>query len=62
MCSKCEWAVKDLLKKVVHLCPFWDTFNVMKCTYYLKVTIICRYIFLRFWNSVHFTGIKFCVG
>ena len=29
---------------------------------YLKVTIICRYIFLRFWNSVHFTGIKFCVG
>ena len=28
----------------------------------LKVTIICRYIFLRFWNSVHFTGIKFCVG
>ena len=35
MCNKCEWAVKDLLKKVVHLCPFWDTFNVMKCTYYV---------------------------
>ena len=32
------------------------------CVCYLKVTIICRYIFLRFWNSVHFTGIKFCVG
>ena len=29
---------------------------------YLKVTIICRYIFLRFWNSVHFTGIKFCAS
>jgi len=28
--------------------------------HYLKVTIICRYIFLRFWDFVHFTGIKFC--
>ena len=36
--------------------------NSDECIVYLKVTIICRYIFLRFWNSVHFTGIKFCVG
>ena len=27
---------------------------------YLRVTIICRYIFLRILDSVHFTGIKFC--
>ena len=27
---------------------------------YLKVTIICRYIFLRFWDFVHFAVIKFC--
>ena len=28
--------------------------------HYLKVTIICRYIFLRFRDFVHFAGIKFC--
>ncbi len=27
---------------------------------YLKVTIICRYIFLRFWLRTHFASIKFC--
>ena len=27
---------------------------------YLKVTIIYRYIFSRFWDPKHFTGIKFC--
>ena len=26
---------------------------------YLKVTIIYRYIFWRFWDPKHFTGIKF---
>ena len=26
---------------------------------YTKVTIICRCIFLRFWDSMHFTGIFF---
>ena len=27
---------------------------------YLKVTIICRYIFLRFWPKTCFAGTKFC--
>jgi ABC-type transport system involved in Fe-S cluster assembly fused permease/ATPase subunit len=30
-----------------------------KCTY-LKVTIICMYIFLRFWVKTHFASTKFC--
>ena len=28
---------------------------------YLKVTIICRYIFLRFWFKTCFVNTKFCV-
>ena len=29
-------------------------------SYYLKVTIICRYIFLRFWLKTPFASTKFC--
>ena len=35
-------------------------FDLHNSFIYLRVTIICRYIFLRILDSVHFTGIKFC--
>ena len=31
-----------------------------RCSMYLKVTIICRYIFLRFWLKTPFASTKFC--
>ncbi len=33
---------------------------MISCYSYLKVTIICRYIFLRFWLKTRFASTKFC--
>ena len=42
--------------KIIIIIQNWTTLVTF------KVTIILQVHFLRFWNSVHFTGIKFCGG
>ncbi len=37
-----------------------DCISSVGLVYYLKVTIICRYIFLRFWLKTYSVSTKFC--
>ena len=44
--------------KKLHCSKVWLSLDF--AYYYLKVTIICRYIFLQFWLETPFASTKFC--
>jgi hypothetical protein len=56
--AKLLWLILILAMGTSSLCP--NHSDLATDVIYLRVTIICRYIFLRFWLKMRFASTKFC--